>query len=68
MGMYQLTEETVPQNIIDEYLPKELILREKLIRKINEFYQWDPDTFCKAKSGDYSFIKKLLERHLFDNC
>jgi len=66
--MHQLTSEEIPQEIIDRYIPQEIILREKLIRKINEMYQYHPESYNNACKGNYSFIQDLLERHIFHYC
>lgn len=66
--MYQITEETIDQEIIDKYIPQEIKLRAKLIRKVNESYQWNVNCYNEAQRGDYSFILRLLEAHIFHYC
>lgn len=66
--MFKITAEEINQEIIDKYIPQEIKLRQKLIRKINESYQYSFDAHNSAKKEDYSFIDKLLEYHLFHYC
>lgn len=66
--MYQITEEEIPQEVIDRYIPQNLKLKEKLIRKINEMYQFHAESYREAQKENYSFIIKLLESHLFHYC
>lgn len=66
--MHQLTKEEINQEVIDKYIPLSLKFREKLIKKINESYQWNINVFNEANKNNYSFIEKLLEAHLFNFC
>jgi len=66
--MLQITEEEISQEILDKYIPQNIKLKEKLERKINEMYQYNPESYREAQKGDYSFIKKLLEAHIFHFC
>lgn len=66
--MYQITEQEIPQEIIDTLIPQNIKLREKLIRKANEQYQYNIDCYNKVNSGDYSTIQTALEYHLFNFC
>ncbi len=66
--MFQITSEEISQEITDKYIPQEIKLREKLIRKLNEAYQYNFDVYNKANNGDYSFIEKILESHMFHYC
>lgn len=63
--MYQITTQTLPKDILDEIIPSNIILRDKLIRKVNEQYQYRPEVFEKVNKGDYSFIEDLLNAHIF---
>lgn len=63
--MDQITSEEVAEDIINQYIPQEIKLRAKLLRKVNESYQWNIQCYNEAQKGDYNFIKKLLEYHLF---
>jgi len=65
--MYQITTEEISQEIIDQHIPQEIKLREKLIRKINECYQWNSETYNQANNENYSFIDKALEVHIFNH-
>ena len=64
--MYQITKQTIPADILDEMIPSNIILRDKLIRKVNEQYQYRPEIFEKVNKGDYSFIENLLNTHIFN--
>lgn len=64
--MYQITKQTIPTAILDEMIPSNIILRDKLLRKINEQYQYRPEVFEKVNKGDYSFIESLLNTHIFN--
>lgn len=66
--MFQITSEEVQQDIIDKYIPQEIKFKLKLIRKINGSYQWNIECYNEAQKGNYSFILKLLEHHLFHYC
>lgn len=66
--MYQITSEEISEDIIDKYIPQEIKLRQKLIRKINESYQWNIECYNQAQKGNYEFIQKLLEHHIFHYC
>lgn len=65
MGMRQITTDTIPDEILDQYIPQEIKNREKLIKNINECYQWDTTCFVAFKRKDYSFITKCLAYHNF---
>lgn len=66
--MHKLTNEEISQEIIDQYIPLNLKSREKLIKKINETYQYSPKAFNEANKNNYSFIIDLLNSHLFEIC
>ncbi len=66
--MFKITSEEISQEIIDKYIPQEIKLRDKLLRKINESYQYNFDAYNSAQKEDYSFIERLLEHHLFHYC
>lgn len=66
--MHQITSEEIPQEIIDQLIPQNINFREKLIRKIQESYQWNINVFTAVNKNDFSHIKKLLESHLFHFC
>lgn len=66
--MFQITTEEISKEIINEYIPNNIISREKLINKINEAYQYNPKAYNKASKGDYSFINSILETHIFNFC
>lgn len=63
--MYQITKQTISADILDEMITSNIIFRDKLIRKINEQYQYRPEVFEKVNKGDYSFIENLLNAHIF---
>jgi hypothetical protein len=63
--MHQITTEEIPQDVLDRYIPQEIKLREKLIRKVNEFYQYHSETYLNVQKGDYSFITRLLAHHIY---
>ena len=46
--MYQITKQTISADILDEMIPSNIILRDKLIRKVNEQYQYRPEVFEKV--------------------
>lgn len=64
--MYKITAQTIPADILDEMIPSNIILRDKLLRKVNEQYQYRPEVFEKVNKGDYSFIESLLNTHIFN--
>jgi len=64
--MYKITTQTIPTAILDEMIPSNIILRDKLLRKVNEQYQYRPEVFEKVNKGDYSFIESLLNTHIFN--
>jgi hypothetical protein len=66
--MFQITSETISEEVINKYIPQEITLRDKLIRKINEYYQYNFEAYNEAQEGNYSFIERLLESHLFHYC
>lgn len=66
--MFKITSEEISQEIIDTKIPQEIKLREKLIRKVNESYQYNFQVYNQVQKEDYSFIDKLLEAHIFLYC
>lgn len=66
--MFQITSEEISEDIIDKYIPQEIKLKHKLIRKINESYQWNIECYNEVQKGNYEFILRLLEHHLFHYC
>ena len=66
--MFQITSEEIDLEIIDKMIPLNIKLRDKLLRKINESYQWNIECYNEAQKGNYSFIERLLEAHLFHYC
>lgn len=66
--MFKITSEEISQEIIDTKIPQEIKLREKLIRKVNESYQYNFEVYTQVQKEDYSFIDKLLEAHIFLYC
>jgi len=66
--MFQITSEEIDLEIIDKMIPLNIKLRDKLLRKINESYQWNIKCYNKAQEGNYEFIQKLLEHHIFHYC
>lgn len=66
--MYKITEKEVETEILNNIIPLALHLREKLIRKVNESYQYNSKFNKSVKSGDYSVIVSLLDWHIFNFC
>lgn len=66
--MHKLTSEEISEEVLDKYIPREIKLKYKLIRKINEQFQYNPDIFNKVNKGDYNFINELLKYHIFHYC
>lgn len=66
--MYKITSEELSTEILDQYIPSNIKLREKLIRKCNEMYQFNAETYNSVLKGDYSFIQFLLDSHIFHYC
>lgn len=66
--MFQITEEEITEEILNQFIPQKIKLKEKLIRKINESYQYNTETYRDVEKGDYNFISKLLEAHIFLYC
>lgn len=63
--MYQITTDEIQFNILNEYIPQDLREREELIKRVNTAYQWGVRDYINFQKGDYSFIKKLLEAHIY---
>lgn len=66
--MFKITSEEISQEIIDTKIPQEIKLKEKLIRKVNESYQYNFEVYNQVQKEDYNFIDKLLEAHIFLYC
>lgn len=65
--MYKITDNTITEEILNQYIPQEIKNREKLIKNINECYQYNKITFREVSKGNYSFISKAIEYHKFIN-
>ena len=61
--MHKITEETIADEILNQYIPPKTILRDKLIRTVNELYQYDKNSYLQYNKGNYKFIKNTVEYH-----
>lgn len=66
--MYKITSEELSTEILDQFIPSNIKLRDKLIRKCNEMYQFNAETYNSVLKEDYSFIQFLLDSHVFHYC
>lgn len=64
--MYRITTKEIPQEIIDIYIPKNILFRERLLKQVNNSYQWNIKIFNEVKENNYSFIENILHLHLFN--
>ncbi|MES2238974.1 MAG: hypothetical protein V4497_01815 [Bacteroidota bacterium] len=59
--MRQITTDTIPEDILDKIIPENTFLREKVIKKVNEFYQYQPRIFREINKGNYNAIYDIME-------
>lgn len=64
--MFKITNEEIPLEILEKFIPENIPLKEKLIRKINECYQWNINIYNQVRKGNYNFIEKQVEYHIFN--
>jgi hypothetical protein len=61
--MHKITEESISEDIFNRLIPQKTVGRSRLVKQINEAYQYNIKTYNQINSGDYSVFKSLLKLH-----
>lgn len=66
--MYKLTDLELSQEILSLLNLQEVEKfggeKDKIIKKLNENYQYHPKTFTSVNKGDFSPLRTVLERYI----
>jgi hypothetical protein len=61
--MHKITEESISEDIFNSLIPQKTVERSRLLKKINEAYQYNIKTYNQINSGDYSVLQSFLKLH-----